>query len=84
MDTGEIEAEMAGGFDGRSFKPSFKAFYPGVDPEALGTVNQLINDYGIILVPLFGENGSTTYMQIGQEDLWAVISAGKSNDRISK
>lgn len=63
VDTGELESGSNGEIDGKSFKPTFKFFYPGSKKDALAFANRCKNDKFIVIVSL--SDGTT--VQIGDE-----------------
>jgi hypothetical protein len=52
LDTGDLEFGENGEMDGRSFKSTFKFFYPGASDDALQLANEIKNDKLIFLVEL--------------------------------
>lgn len=52
LDTSELDFGSNGGSDGKSFKPMFKFFYPGLTDDALEFVNKSKNDKFVLIVEL--------------------------------
>ncbi|RIV20540.1 hypothetical protein DYU11_21075 [Fibrisoma montanum] len=52
QDTGEVDFGSNGEQDGMSFKPTFKAFYPGITDDALQFINDIKNDKLLFIVEL--------------------------------
>lgn len=52
LDTGDLEFGSNGELDGKSFKPVFKFFYPGLTDDALQFINDSKNDKFLMIVEL--------------------------------
>lgn len=52
QDTGDLDFGSNGEQDGKSFKPTLKLFYPGLDDDALQFTNDVKNDKLVFLVEL--------------------------------
>lgn len=52
QDTGEVDFGSNGEQDGKSFKPTYKFFYPGFDNDSLAFINDVKNDKLLFLVEL--------------------------------
>lgn len=52
LDTGDLEFGSNGEVDGKSFKPVFKFFYPGLTDDALQFINDSKNDKFLFIVEL--------------------------------
>lgn len=52
LDSGDLEFGANGELDGRSFKPVFKFFYPGLTDDALQFINESKNDKFLMIVEL--------------------------------
>ncbi|MBD2700136.1 hypothetical protein IC229_05785 [Spirosoma sp. BT702] len=70
IDTSELELGSNGEIDGKSFKPTFKFFYPGSKKDAIAFANQCKNDKFVFLVPL----SDGTIVQIGGQFFVAYIT----------
>lgn len=70
IDTSELESGSNGETDGKSFKPTFKFFYPGSKKDALAFANRCKNDKFIVIVPL----SDGTQIQLGGQFFCAYIS----------
>lgn len=70
LDTGELEFGINGEIDGRSFKPQFKFFYPGITDDALQFINDSKNDKFLFIVEL--PDGKL--LQIGSARFFATLT----------
>ncbi|GAB3550619.1 hypothetical protein [Spirosoma fluminis] len=70
IDTSELEQALNGEIDGRSFKPTFKFFYPGSKKESIAFVNRVKNGKFVFIVPL----SDGTMIQIGAKQWCAYVS----------
>ncbi|QIP14727.1 hypothetical protein G8759_19960 [Spirosoma aureum] len=70
QDTGEVEFGSNGEADGKSFKPVFKFFYPGLTDDALQFVNDSKNDKFLFIVEL--PDGKM--LQIGARNFFATLT----------
>lgn len=52
QDTGELDFGSNGEQDGKSFKPTFKFFYPGIGDDALQFINDIKNDKLVFIIEL--------------------------------
>lgn len=70
LDTGELDFGSNGEMDGRSFKPTFKFFYPGISDDAVQFVNDVKNDKLLFIVEL--PDGKM--LQIGSSRFFCSVS----------
>ena len=52
QDTGEVDFGSNGETDGKSFKPTYKFFYPGITDDTLHFINDVKNDKLLFIVEL--------------------------------
>jgi len=69
MDSGQLDDELQGDRDGKSFKTKMKGFHPGMTAAVVGAMNQFKNDKMLCLIEL--PDGSIR--QIGSEQFYAEI-----------
>ncbi|QJD79531.1 hypothetical protein [Spirosoma rhododendri] len=78
-DTSELEGGMNGEIDGRSFKVTFKFFYPGSKKELFAFKNRVKNDKFVLEVPL----SDGTIIQIGSAKFPAYIAPSFKSEKMS-
>ena len=79
IDTGELESGSNGEIDGKSFKPTFKFFYPGSRKDAVAFANRCKNDKFIVVVTL----SDGTQIQIGNAGFPAYMTPNFKSDKTS-
>ncbi len=69
LDSSQLDYGEVGEFDGKSYKPEFKMFYPGLSNDWVQFINEAKNDKFIFIVPL--PDGKM--VQIGTDKFFAYV-----------
>lgn len=84
IDRNSLTGELTGGRDGRGKKYSVEAFFPGFDTEALGLLDQAMNDKCIVLIPLFGNGGTVKHFQLGLNGITPEIMSKEGTGKVGE
>lgn len=79
LDTSQLDFGEVGEFDGKSFKPELKMFYPGLTEDWVQFINDAKNDKFVFIVPL--PDGKM--IQIGTDKFFAYVMGLPKTGQVS-